>query len=93
VIDELRGQTAVVEVRELFEHEAGQQLGLSKLIGAVLVSVRTNSPVGDLQDPARGFARSHISGYVARSGQVRWISTEHSRTLNQKEKTETQMSR
>ena len=58
----------------------GQQLGLGKLLGVVLVSVRRKSPagglVGDLKDPARGFARSHISYYMAKSGQVRGISTE-----------------
>jgi hypothetical protein len=32
--------------------------------------------VGDPQNTARGFARLHNSYYVARSGQVRRISTE-----------------
>ena len=75
VVHKVVGQTAIVEVRELFEHQAGQQLGLGKLLGAELVSVRRKSLAGslvrDLQDPARGFTGSHISYYVASSGQVR----------------------
>jgi hypothetical protein len=80
VVDEMLGQTAVVEVRELLEHQAGQQLGLSELLGAELVAMRRNGLaggfVGDLQNPARRFACLHIPYYVASSGQVRWISTE-----------------
>jgi hypothetical protein len=80
VVDKVLGQAPVVEVRELFEHQAGHQLGLGKLLEAVLVTVRRKGPAGgfvsDLQYPARGFARSHISYYMARSCQVRGISTE-----------------
>jgi hypothetical protein len=85
VVNEVLGQAAVVEVRELFEHQAGFQLGLGKLLGAVLVSVRRESPasglVGGLQDPARGFACLHISYHLARSAQVRGISREHAHPL------------
>jgi hypothetical protein len=80
VVAEVSGQTAVIEAQELLEHQAGQQLVLSKLLGTELVSVRgeslTGSIVCDLQDPARGFARRHTLQYVARSCQVRWFSTE-----------------
>ena len=81
VVHEVLGEAAVVESQELLEHQARQQLGLGKLLEAELVSVRrdslASSVVRDLQDSARGFARSHISYYVARFGQVRRISTEH----------------
>jgi hypothetical protein len=67
-------------VCELLEHQAGQQLGLSELLGAELVAMRRSGLaggfVGDLQNPARRFACLHISYYMASSGQVRWISTE-----------------
>jgi hypothetical protein len=81
VVNEVLGQAAVVEVRELFEHQAGFQLGLGKLLGAVLVSVRRESPACGLQDPARGFACLHISYHLARSAQVRGISREHAHPL------------
>ena len=85
VVHEVLGEAAVVEAQELLEHQARQQLGLGKLLGAELVSVRRGSLAGsvvrDLQDSARGFARSHISYYVARFDQVRRISTEHVRPL------------
>jgi hypothetical protein len=63
VVAKVRGEAAVVEAQELLEHQAGQQLVLSKLLGAELVPVRgeslTGSIVRHLQDPARGFARRH----------------------------------
>jgi hypothetical protein len=81
MIAEVGDQAAVVEAREFLEHQAGQQLGLSELLRAVLVPVCRESPtgaiVGNLQNSARGFARRHISYYVAIPGQVRCISTEH----------------
>ena len=87
VVHEVLGEAAVVEAQELLEHQARQQLGLGKLLGAELVSVRRDSLAGsvvrDLQDSARGFARSHISYYVARFGQVRRISTEQSIPFSQ----------
>jgi len=64
VVDKVLGQTPVVEVRELFEHQASQQLRLSELLGAELVSMRRNGLaggfVGDLENPARRFACLHI---------------------------------
>ena len=63
VVAKVRGEATVVEAQELLEHQAGQQLGLSKLLGAELVPVRgeslTRSIVRHLQDPARGFACRH----------------------------------
>ena len=65
VVGQVRGEPAVVEAQELLEHQAGQELGLGELLGAELVSVRgeglTGGVVGNLEDPARGFARGHIS--------------------------------
>ena len=64
VVDEMLGQTPVVEVRELLEHQAGQQLRLSELLGAELVSVcrkgLAGGFVGDLENPTRRFACLHI---------------------------------
>ena len=78
--EQQRGQPTVVEAQELLEHQTGQELRRVELLGAVLVPVRkqdvVGGGVGDLQDPARGFARGHISYYVARFSQVRRISTE-----------------
>jgi hypothetical protein len=63
VVAEVGGEAAVVEAQKLLEHQAGQQLMLSKLLGAEFVSVRgeslTGSIVRHLQHPARGFARRH----------------------------------
>lgn len=65
VVGQMIGQAAVVEAQELLEHQAGQQLGLGELLGAVLVSVRRDGLVGGLQDPAWGSGRRHISYYNA----------------------------
>jgi hypothetical protein len=74
------GEPAIVEARELLEHQACQELGLGELAGAVDVAVRRHRLAGrfvrDSEDPARGFAGSHISYYVERSDQVRGFSTE-----------------
>jgi hypothetical protein len=65
VVGQVLGQPAVIEAREVLEHQAGHELGLGKLLGAELVPVRGESPAGRLvggqEDPARGFAGSHIS--------------------------------
>ena len=65
VVGQVLGQPAVVEAGELLEHQAGQELGLGELLGAELVAVRGAGPagrlVGDLEHPARGFARRHTS--------------------------------
>jgi hypothetical protein len=65
VIGKMLGKPPVVQVRELFEHQAGQQLRLSELLGAEFVAMRRNGFaggfVGDLENPARGFACLHIS--------------------------------
>ena len=65
VVGQVRGEPAVVEARELLEHQAGHELGLGELPGAELVPVRgeglAGGLVGDLEGPARGFAGSHIS--------------------------------
>ncbi len=71
VVGEVLGEPAIVEPRELLEHQAGQELVLGELLGAELVPVRgeglTGGVVGDLEDPARGFAGGHIS-YTSRDG-------------------------
>ena len=65
MVDEVLGQPAVVEARELLEHQAGQELGLGELLGAELVRVLGQRPagrlVGDPEHPARGFAGLHTS--------------------------------
>ena len=65
MVGEVLAQPAVVEARELLEHQAGQELRLGELLGAELVSVRGHSPtgrlVGDLEHPARRFAGLHTS--------------------------------
>ena len=65
VIGEVLRQPAVVEARELLEHQAGQELGLGELLGAELVPMRgeclASRLVGDLKHPARGFAGLHNS--------------------------------
>ena len=39
-VGEVRGQSAIVEAEELLEHQAGHELVLGELLGAVLVPVR-----------------------------------------------------
>jgi hypothetical protein len=69
VVGQVLGEPTIVEAEELLEHQAGQELGLGELLRAEPVSMRrqglTGRVVRDLQDPARGFARGHISYYVA----------------------------
>src|SRR6516162_6139287 len=75
---------AIVESKELFEHQARKQLRLCEFLGAVLMTVcwkrLAGGLVSNLQNAARGLARLHISFYVARSRQVRSFSTEHVET-------------
>ena len=65
VVGEVRSQPAIVEARELLEHQAGQELGLDELLGAELVPVRREGLAGrlvsDLKHPARRFAGLHNS--------------------------------
>jgi hypothetical protein len=65
VVGEVLGQPPGVEVGELLEHQARQELGLGELLGAELVPVRgeclTGGLVGDLEHPARRFAGLHTS--------------------------------
>jgi hypothetical protein len=65
MIGEVVGQPAIVEARELLEHQAGQELGPGELLGAEPVPVSgkglTGGVVGDPQDAARGLAGGHIS--------------------------------
>lgn len=64
VVGQVLGEAAVVEAQELPEHEAGHELRLGELLRAVAVAVgREGQPgrvEGEGEDPARGFARSHI---------------------------------
>jgi hypothetical protein len=82
MVGEVLGQSAVVKAGELLKHQAGHQLGLSELLRAVFVPIcgkgLAGGIVGDLKNAPRRFARFHILHYVAKSGQVRWFSTEHS---------------
>ena len=80
VVGQMRGQPTVVEAEELLEHQAGYKLVLGELLGAVFVAVRrqglADSLVGDVQDPARRFARGHISYYDAMCTKFHRFSTE-----------------
>ena len=82
VVDKVIGQPAVVEVRELFEHQEGQQLGLSILLGAVLVPVRRKNPadslVRDLQAPAGDFLV--VISHITRHDQAKFVGFLYSTT-------------
>ena len=63
VVGQVLDEPAIIEAEELLEHQAGQELGLSELLGAEPVPMRrdglTGRVVGDLEDAARGFAQGH----------------------------------
>ena len=65
MVDQVGDGAAIVEAEELLEHQAGQELRLSELLGAERMPMRgeglAGGVVGDLEHPARGFARRHIS--------------------------------
>src|ERR1700744_158254 len=81
MVGQMLGQSAVVEAREVLEHQAGQELGLGELLGAELVPVRGEGPAGrvvrGLEDPAGGFAGKHISLYEPKWTVVHGFSPEH----------------
>lgn len=65
MIHEVLGQAAIVQARELLEHQASQELGLAELLVAELVRFLGHRPegrlIGNPEHPARGFAGLHTS--------------------------------
>jgi hypothetical protein len=86
VVGQVRRQAAVVQPGELLEDQAGQELGLGELLGAGLMSMfrqrLAGGLVGDLQHPALGFTRSHISYYEALLMKVHRFSTKQGMVIS-----------
>jgi hypothetical protein len=64
VVRQVAGEATVVETQEFLEHQTSQQLGLAELLRAEEMGVRRQCSagpfVGNLENPAWGFAGGHI---------------------------------